>query len=164
MGYTFRALDGNWAYCPGFTCTLQSSAADSLEAAAQSVNDYITLNSAFRSSAEQYLLYEYYLSGRCGITLAAAPGSSNHEGGRAVDTSNYDYWTPILSKYGWIQSYPSSDPVHFDYSGSPDISAYNLLAFQRLWNRNNPGAEISEDGVYGPMTESALNKSPCNGW
>lgn len=54
MGYTFRALDPTWVHCPG-TCTLQATAADSLEATARSVNDYITLNSAFRSSAEQYL-------------------------------------------------------------------------------------------------------------
>lgn len=163
MGYTFRALDPTWAHCSGFTCTLQSAAADSLENAARAVNDFITLNSAFRSSAEQYLLYNYYMQGRCGITLAAAPGSSNHEGGRAVDTSNYNYWTGYLGNYGWVHSYPSSDPVHFDYSGSPDIASKNLQAFQRLWNRYNSDT-ISEDGIYGPMTESALNRAPCSGW
>lgn len=163
MGYTFRELDGNWVHCSGFKCSLQSAAADSLESAARSVNDYITLNSAFRSSAEQYLLYEYYRAGRCGITLAAQPGSSNHEGGRAIDTSNYNYWDGYLSKYGWAHSYPSSDPVHFDYSGSADISSMNLLAFQRLWNRHT-GNSISEDGVYGAQTESALNQAPCQGW
>ena len=164
MGYTFRTLSSTWVHCSGFACTLQNSAADSLEATAKSVNDYITLNSAFRSSAEQYLLYKYYLAGRCGITLAAAPGSSNHEGGRAIDTSNYNYWNGYLSSHGWTHPYPSSDPVHFDYSGASDIASKNLLAFQRLWNRHNPGATISEDGQYGPQTESALNKSPCNGW
>jgi hypothetical protein len=81
MGYGFRSLDGNWIHCTAqasFSCTLQASAADSLEAMARSANDFITLNSAFRSSAEQYLLYEYYKRGQCGISLAAAPGSSNH--------------------------------------------------------------------------------------
>ncbi len=80
MGYTFRTLNPQWVHCSGFTCTLQSSTADSLEDTARSVNDYINLNSAFRSSAEQYLLYNYYLQGRCGITLAAAPVSINHGG------------------------------------------------------------------------------------
>lgn len=164
MGYYFRNLNPTWAHCSGFTCTLQNSAADSLEKAAASVNDYITLNSAFRSCAEQYLLYGYYQRGQCGITLAAQPGSSNHEGGRAVDTSNYNYWTGILSKYGWVHSYPSSDPVHFDYSGASDIASKNLLAFQRLWNRHNPGSQISEDGQYGPQTQNALYNAPCNGW
>jgi len=164
MGYGFRGLDGNSVHCPGFSCTLQNGAADSLEAAARSIGDYITLNSAFRSSAEQYILYEWYQRGMCGISLAAAPGSSNHEGGRAIDTSYYSYWNGPLGNYGWVHSYPSSDPVHFDYSGSPDIASQNLLAFQRLWNRHNPGNTISEDGQYGPQTASAMSNAPCNGW
>lgn len=153
-------------HCPGFNCTLQSAAASSLEQAAASKNDYITLNSAFRSAAEQYVLWFWYMHGmtdicdititamnasahditfnsfsfighKCGISLAAKPGQSNHEGGRAIDTSNYNYWNAALSAHGWVHSYPSSDPVHFDYKGSPDISARNLLAFQRLWNRHS---------------------------
>jgi len=39
---------------------LQSAAADSLVSAAKSMNDYITLNSAFRSAAQQYLLWNWY--------------------------------------------------------------------------------------------------------
>eukprot|EP01040_Poterioochromonas_malhamensis_P016180 gene16180-18299_t len=154
MGYSFRGLNGNYVHCPGFSCTLQSKAADSLESAARSKNDYITLNSAFRSSGEQYLLYQWYKRGMCGISLAAAPGSSNHEGGRAIDTSYYSYWGGTLGAYGWSHSYPSSDPVHFDYTGASDLASKNLLAFQRLWNRHNPNSKISEDGIYGPQTES----------
>ena len=60
MGYYFRPLDPTWVHCSD-PCSLQDGAADSLEAAALSVNDYITINSAFRSSAEQYLLYQWYL-------------------------------------------------------------------------------------------------------
>jgi hypothetical protein len=162
MGYYFRPLDPTWVHCSD-PCSLQDGAADSLEAAARSVNDYITINSAFRSSAEQYLLYQWYLKGLCGISLAAAPGSSNHEGGRAIDTSNYNYWQSILAGYGWVHSYPSSDPVHFDYSGVADIASANLLAFQRLYNRYNSN-KLVEDGIYGPATADALYHSPCNGW
>lgn len=164
MGYSFRSLNTNWVHCNGCTCSLQTTAADSLERAAQSKNDYITINSGFRSSAEQYLLYVMYTHGRCGITLAAKPGQSNHEGGRAIDTSNYNYWVNTLAAYGWTHSYPSSDPVHFDYYNAPDISSKNLLAFQRLWNRYNPNNKISEDGIYGSQTENALYHAPCNGW
>jgi hypothetical protein len=163
MGYYFKQLDANWVHCP-YPCYLQSAVADNLVSAAQSVNDYITVNSAFRTSAEQYLLYKWYLNGQCGITLAASPGSSNHEGGRAIDTSNYNYWTGTLTAYGWTHSYPSSDPVHFDYTHVSDIASVNLLAFQRLYNRYNPSSPISEDGVYGPQTESALYNAPCSGW
>ena len=64
MGYSFKSLDTQWIKCSS-PCvnSLQSSAANALASAAQSKNDYITLNSAFRSSAQQYLLYNWYLKG-----------------------------------------------------------------------------------------------------
>lgn len=166
MGYSFRGLNPSRVHCgAGMSCTLQSSAASSLESAAASIGDYITLNSAFRSSAEQYILYNFYKSGRCGITLAATPGQSNHEGGRAIDTSYYSYWAGTLGKYGWVHSYPSSDPVHFDYSGASDIASQNLRAFQRLYNRHRGSSPaIAEDGIYGPDTANALYHAPCGGW
>jgi hypothetical protein len=89
---------------------------------------------------------------------------SNHESGRAIDTSYYNYWEGTLAAYGWTHTYPSSDPVHFDYSGSPDISQETLKAFQLLWNQHNPGNQLDTDGIYGPATESALYNTPCGGW
>ena len=44
----------------------------------------LSVNSAFRTLVEQYLLYE---EGGCG--LAAVPGNSNHQTGRALDLGNY---------------------------------------------------------------------------
>ena len=98
------------------------------------------------------MLYNWYLSGICSIGLAAKPGTSNHEGGRAIDTSNYSYWLFTLGTYGWAHSYPTSDPVHFDYSATSDNASANLMAFQKLYNINNPNNKISEDGIYGPAT------------
>ncbi len=165
MGYSFKALDSTWIKCSS-PCVnqLQSAAADSLRSAAVAKNDYITLNSAFRSSAQQYLLYTWYNKHICSIGLAATPGTSNHEGGRAVDTSYYSYWLSTLQSYGWTHSYPTDDPVHFDYYASKDLAKQNLMAFQRLWNRNNPNSKISEDGIYGSQTSNAFYNSPCNGW
>ena len=80
-----------------------------------------------------------------------------------MDTSNYNYWQSILARYGWAHSYPSSDPVHFDYASVASVASKNLLAFQRLHNRHNQN-KISEDGVYGPQTEDALYHAPCGGW
>jgi len=95
------------------------------------------VNSAWRSSAQQFLLYNWYRKGQCGISLAAKPGTSNHEGGLAIDTSYYSYWKPTLEKYGW-KWLGSSDVVHFDYvAGGTDLKKQNLKAFQRLWNRHN---------------------------
>ena len=52
MGYTFTTLDSTWIHCtaPCFN-QLRAPAASALLSAAKAKNDYITLNSAFRSSA-----------------------------------------------------------------------------------------------------------------
>ncbi len=167
MGFSFSSLNNEWIHCDD-PCVnqLQSTAANSLADAAKSKDDYITLNSAYRSCAQQYLLYTWYLNnGQCNIGLAAKPGTSNHEGGRAIDTSNYDYWLTTLEKYDWTHSYPDSDPVHFDYYAADDLALENLRAFQRLWNRNsNSNLVLTEDGLYGPATEEALGEAPCDGW
>jgi len=134
---------------------LQASARDALWAAAAKTP--LTINSAFRTLADQYVLY---YSGGCG--LAAKPGASNHQSGRAVDVNNYSAARSALQAAGctWLGS---KDPVHFDCPGGdgrPDA----VLAFQRLWNINNPGDLIDEDADYGPQTEARLAKSPANGF
>ena len=64
---------------------LQPAAASAMEAAARSRS--LTVNSTWRSVAQQYLLKSW--EGRCGIRLAASPGRSNHESGLAIDVDNY---------------------------------------------------------------------------
>jgi uncharacterized protein (TIGR03382 family) len=123
----------------------------------------VQVNSAFRTVAQQYLLYRWYQLGRCGITAAATPGRSNHESGRAVDLQNYSSVVSPMSARGWAHDVPG-DPVHFDHLSSPDIRGKDVLAFQRLWNRNNPADKISEDGAYGPQTESRLKQAPATGF
>jgi hypothetical protein len=39
-----------------------------------------------------------------------------------------------------------------------------VKAFQRLWNRNNPGDRIAEDGVWGNATASRMDRSPAGGF
>lgn len=134
---------------------LQASARDALWAAAAKTP--LTINSAFRTLADQYVLY---YSGGCG--LAAKPGSSNHQSGRAVDVGNYSAARSALESAGckWLGS---SDPVHFDCPGV-DGRADAILAFQRLWNINHPGDLIDEDGDYGPQTEARLANTPAAGF
>ena len=62
---------------------LEPKAAAGLEAAGAAST--ISVTSAFRTIAQQYLLYRWYQNGQCGISLAAVPGNSNHETGIAVD-------------------------------------------------------------------------------
>jgi MYXO-CTERM domain-containing protein len=142
---------------------LDAEARDDLYAAAAESTTALKINSAFRSVVQQYLLRRWFEQGRCGITAAAQPGSSNHEGGRAIDVDNYGAWISILGAHGWAHSVPG-DPVHFDHTASPDIRGADVLAFQRLWNRNNPGDIIAEDGDYGPQTAARISASPAEGF
>ncbi len=123
----------------------------------------IQVNSAYRTVAQQYLLYRWWQEGRCGITAAATPGSSNHETGRAVDLNNWDSLVGVLAAHGWDHSVPG-DPVHFDHLASPDLRGADVLAFQRLWNRNHPEDPIAEDGDYGPQTGARLASAPAGGF
>jgi len=121
------------------------------------------VTSAFRTVVQQYLLHRWFELGRCGITAAAEPGRSNHESGRALDISNYNDWITTLDIHAWSHDVPG-DPVHFDHLDSPDIRGADVLAFQRLWNRNAPDDPIAEDGAYGPDTEVRIQMSPAEGF
>lgn len=137
--------------------------ADLLAAVAAGGGTSLDLTSAYRTVAQQYLLYRWYQLGRCGIPVAAMPGDSNHESGRAIDVSNWQDWLTDLPAHGWAHDVPGDD-VHFDHLASADLRGTDVLAFQRLWNRNNPGAAIDEDGDYGPMTAMALAMAPAVGF
>jgi hypothetical protein len=144
---------------------LEEKARDALVAAALSYGT-ISINSAFRTLAQQVLLYRWYQAGQCSIGLAAVPGNSNHETGIAIDVANYAGALTTLGNHGFSHSYPTSDPVHFDYTGGGtiDLRSESVLAFQRLWNLNNPGDLIAEDGAWGPQTESRMSGSPADGF
>ena len=143
---------------------LEPKAAAGIEAAGATGS--LNVTSAFRTVAQQYLLYQWYQAGQCGISLAAVPGNSNHETGIAVDLGNYSSVIGLMTAQGWTHTYPTSDPVHFDYTagGTVDLRSENVLAFQRLWNLNNPSDKIAEDGAYGPVTGTKLAASPATGF
>jgi hypothetical protein len=54
--------------------------------------------------------------------------------------------------------------VHFDHLASVDARGADVLAFQRLWNRNVPDDAIEEDGEYGPITRDRVRRSPAEGF
>jgi len=142
---------------------LGADARDDLYAAAAAGTGTIEITSAFRTVVQQYLLRRWFELGRCGITAAALPGQSNHESGRALDVSNYTDWIAVFADHGWDHSVPG-DPVHFDHLASADIRGADVLAFQRLWNRNAPDDPIAEDGDYGPATEDRVRRAPAEGF
>lgn len=126
---------------------------------------HMTINSALRTIAQQYLLYSWYTGGRCGIKLAASPGNSNHETGLALDVSEAGTWRSSLEGHGF-HYFGSADPVHFDYVGPGSVNhkGLDVRAFQHLWNANHPGDKISTDGAWGPNTEARMKKSPAAGF
>ncbi|HEY5944483.1 MAG TPA: M15 family metallopeptidase [Kofleriaceae bacterium] len=140
---------------------LHGSAKSDLTAVAQ--NNPLRVNSGYRTVVQQYLVYRWNRTGRCGIAAAALPGNSNHESGRAVDLANWSTRVGAMASHHWSHSVPG-DPVHFDHFGSPDNRGKDVRAFQRLWNRNHPGDTIAVDGAYGPQTAARLKASPATGF
>lgn len=121
----------------------------------------LVVNSAYRTLAQQMLLYNWRGSNSNPV---APPGKSNHQSGLAIDLEDPRGWEPYLMRYGWNPL--SGDPPHFNFQGGGaiDIRSKSILAFQQLWNKNNPGDRISEDGSFGPQTARALNQSPAIGF
>ncbi|HYQ16622.1 MAG TPA: M15 family metallopeptidase, partial [Polyangiaceae bacterium] len=126
----------------------------------------MTINSALRTVAQQYLVWRWSATKRCGVPLATPPGESNHEIGTALDIAEAGTWRPALEaqQFKWLGK---SDRVHFDYKGgssAPGGSATDVLAFQKLWNRNHPTDKINEDGRYSPAVEQRLRQAPPDGF
>lgn len=144
---------------------LQAPALSGLLAAQRARGVPLRINSGLRTLAQQYLLYRWYRTGRCGIGLAASPGTSNHESALAVDIADNAAWRSAMEANGfrWLGA---NDPVHFDYvgEGRVELRGLSVLAFQRLWNRNHPEDLIAEDSDYGPETEARLSRSPVGGF
>jgi N-acetylmuramoyl-L-alanine amidase len=146
---------------------LQPAAKRALEAAVIAKGRRPRLIHAIRTVAQQYLVYYWFRHGRCGITLAAQPSASPHERGIAIDIERNAQWREVLRAHNWKWRGPV-DAGHFTYIGggvNPNMRKETIKAFQRLWNRNNPGDQIQEDGRYGE-TETAprLLRSPIAGW
>jgi hypothetical protein len=140
---------------------LTAETKDALLRAAPTVGT-VQVNSGLRSVAQQYLLRKWRDAGRCGIAAAATPGRSNHETGRALDLGNSAEARRVMQSMGF--STLRNDPVHFDHLASPDLRSVNVEAFQRLWNRNNPEDQITEDGLYGSDTAARIARSPSGGF
>jgi hypothetical protein len=94
----------------------------------------------------------------------AAPGKSNHQSGLALDINDRPGWEPFLKPHGWQPL--AGDPPHVDYqgAGARDLRKATIQAFQKLWNKNHPNEKIKDDGLWGPKTESCLNRSPAMGF
>jgi hypothetical protein len=153
----------------GVNLYLQPGAKDALRRVIKSKgNQSLKITSAYRTIAQQHLLYSWYKdNGKCGIGLAARPGKSNHEDGLALDLPDpeNDTWRQALENEDW-DWLGSNDRFHFTYNGGgrDDIGEIGIRAFQRLWNKNNPSDMIKVDGDFGPQTVARMNLSPADGF
>lgn len=140
---------------------VQASAKQALQQAIQDRGVKLLVNSSYRTIAQQMLLYnDRHNNGN----PVAPPGTSNHQTGLAIDIEDPRGWEPFLMKYGWNPL--PGDPPHFNFEGggTVDIRGKSILAFQQLWNKNNPDNQIDEDEGFGTQTEGALNQSPSQGF
>jgi peptidoglycan hydrolase-like protein with peptidoglycan-binding domain len=145
---------------------LQPAAKENLRRAIKAHGTTLRITSAYRTVAQQYLLWSWFQRRQCNISAAADPGFSNHEDGLALDIPDFDAWRAALKNETW-QWLGSGDPVHFTYMGGgvrDDIGKIGLIAFQRIWNKNNPDDLIKEDGWFGTETIKRLDQSPAEGF
>jgi Putative peptidoglycan binding domain/D-alanyl-D-alanine carboxypeptidase len=148
---------------------LQAGAKETLRAAlragtSKQPNLKMTINSAYRTVAQQHILYQAFRRDPKLIPLAAKPGNSNHENGLAIDVSNYSAWKPYLLANGW-QWLGGNDPVHFfENNGRDDVNNLGVKAFQTLWNKYNPTDLMTVDGSFGDQTAAKMDRCPIAGF
>jgi putative chitinase len=143
---------------------LQTEALEHLIKAVEERGRTLVINSCLRTPMQQYMLYEQYRRGICGIMAAAPPPKSNHNSGLAIDVQDAPGWKPFLERHGW-RWIGSFDPMHFDYTaGGVDLGELQVMAFQQLWNENNPDNAILVDGEWGPRTAACVDRSPAEGF
>jgi len=140
---------------------VQPVAKEGLKKAIQKRGLKMTINSGYRTIAQQMLLYNWRAFNGNPV---ARPGTSNHQSGLALDINDRPGWLPSLQGTGWQPL--QGDPPHIDFKGGgvKDLRNATIKAFQILWNKNHPNDKIGEDGQWGPNTENALNESPSLGF
>ncbi|MDI9406175.1 MAG: peptidoglycan-binding protein [Chitinophagaceae bacterium] len=143
---------------------LQRRALQALVRAVEERGQMLQINSALRTPMQQYVLHQQYLRQLCGVMAAAPPPRSNHNSGLAIDIDGAQAWRPLLERHGW-RWIGAFDPVHFDYTGGgEELGALQVRAFQELWNRHHPEAPLAVDGLWGPATALACDRSPAAGF
>lgn len=126
---------------------LQPAARTALELAISAKGQELRLIHAYRTIAQQFVLRQWKLSGKCEITSARKPGSSDHERGIAIDVDDFETWKATLESHNWKWA-GLGDRGHFSFIGTPTserVLTEGVRAFQRLWNQHHPKDRIAED-------------------
>jgi hypothetical protein len=89
-----------------------------MQKAADAAGVKLTINSGFRTMAEQQHLYSCYQTGNCNNgNLAARPGYSNHQSGRALDLSTSSWLVNNAARFGFKRTVPS-EAWHYEFFGN----------------------------------------------
>lgn len=146
---------------------LQPAARESLREVIAQQGRPLKLIHAYRTIAQQFVLLQWKIRGRCNITAARRPGTSDHERAIAIDIDDFSVWRAALESNGWAWAGPG-DRGHFSFRGpgvSPKVLTESVRSFQKLWNLNNPDDLIDEDGIFGDIeTGPRLLLSPVQGF
>lgn len=138
---------------------------------AESDHGVFIVNSAGRTESEQQGLIDKWNRGGTYnrppyLYKPAMPArTSNHvrNGGVAVDIGDWRRFAQICGRYGFVHSYPDSDPVHFDYVGGGSAagrSANEDVRAQQNWliSRGYDLGPSGADGIAGPVYAAAVQK------
>lgn len=146
---------------------LQPEAKEALRRAAQEKGERPQVIHAYRTIAQQFVLRQWHINGRCHIKSARTPGTSDHERGTAIDIHDNERWRDVLERHDWRWAGPG-DEGHFRFIGggtTDRVLTESVRAFQRLWNQHNPDDPIKEDGVFGDIeTGPRLLIAPIGGF
>ncbi len=126
----------------------------------------LTINAALRTVAQQYVMYWRWAHGRrSGCTAAPTNqyGRGTHNPGAAVDVAEAGSVVGRMNHAGlaWGGLWHPPDSVHYYIQST---AFYDVGAFQRLWNSNNPGDPIAETGTWNGETLARLLASPAHGF
>jgi hypothetical protein len=89
-----------------------------MQKAADAAGVKLTINSGFRTMAEQQHLYGCYIHHSCNNgNLAAKPGYSNHQSGRALDLSVSSWLVNNAARFGFKRTVPS-EAWHYEFFGN----------------------------------------------
>jgi hypothetical protein len=91
-----------------------------MQQAAHSAGVHLVINSGFRTMSEQQYFWGCYQNGNCNNgNLAARPGYSNHQNGRALDLTTSTWLANNASRFGFKRTVPS-EAWHYEYTRGTD--------------------------------------------
>lgn len=139
-----------------------------LQQAADSAGVTLSISSGFRTNAEQQYFYKCYQTRSCNNgNLAAKPGYSNHQNGRALDlaTSNWTWLANNAARFGFKRTVPS-ERWHYEFFGSDPGGPCSGGGAPSVPGTTDPddGAADTDDegaGCWSPTKNKTMPPASC---